>query len=48
VRGNDAEAKSCSEQDRWTFYENIKFEDLVKSQRNDGFAKSSSCKARKN
>jgi hypothetical protein len=33
---------------RWTFYEAIKIDDLVKSHRNDGFVKSSRCKARKN
>ena len=31
-----------------TFYETINFDDLVKSHQNDGFVKSSRCKARKN
>jgi hypothetical protein len=31
-----------------TFYETINVDDLVKSHRNDGFVKSSRCKARKN
>jgi hypothetical protein len=30
------------------FFGKIKFDDLVKSQGNDGFVKSSRCKARKN
>jgi len=31
-----------------TFYESIIFDDLVKSRQDDGFVKSSRCKARKN
>jgi hypothetical protein len=37
-----------AERSRWTFYEVIFIDELVKSQRVDGFVKSSRCKARKN
>jgi hypothetical protein len=39
---------SMLKRQRWTFYETINPDDLVKSHLNDGFVKSSRCKARKN
>jgi len=45
VRRND---EVEAQRRRWTFYETIKDDDLEKNHRNDGFVKSSRCKARKN